>query len=94
MVNICTLVVSGLASSKKPPEGLLLREQQSARGLRGTLLLSGLGVLIPAVATVGSDVSVAWETGYTEDLLGGLETSSKQLFDSERNFSKVICWVS
>lgn len=71
-----------------------LREQQSAWGLRGTFLLAGLGVLIPSVATAGSDVSVAWETEYTEDPLGELETSSKQLFDSERNFSKVVCWVS
>ena len=68
-----------------------LREQQSAWG---SLLVAGLGVLILSVATAGSDVSVAWETEYTEDSLGGLETSSKQLFDSEQNFSKVVCWVN
>lgn len=77
--------------ARRLPRVFCLREQQSARG---SVLVAGLGVLILSVATAGSDVSVAWETEYTEDSLGGLETSSKQLFDSERNFSKVVCWVS
>lgn len=76
-----------------------LREQKPALGLRGTLLVAGLGVLVLYVATPGSDVSIAWETEDTAWCVqrtprGGLEISSKQLLDSEQNFRKLVCWVS
>lgn len=55
-----------------------LREQQPALGLRGTLLVAGLGVPVLYVATPGSDVSVAWETedaaGHVVDLKSALNS--------------------
>lgn len=85
-----------MATSGKHSEGLPPWAAAASRGLRGTLLVAGLGLLILYVATHTRQRRQCrlGNRGHRRRLGGGLDTSSKQLLDAEQNFRKVVCWVS